>query len=103
MGAVAVDDGFEQSSRGDYSGRTLGRSSKTSEKKLSFQYLSVRLIPPFEVHRCPSASVDFFIFLSQPFGYRYLQSDSSIIRSSEDNQHANDSHSRMVFPIGKFS
>ena len=36
MGAVAVDDGFEQSSRGDYSGRTLGRSSRISEKKLSF-------------------------------------------------------------------
>ena len=36
MGAVAVEDGFEQSSRGDYSGRALGRSSKISEKPFLF-------------------------------------------------------------------
>lgn len=36
MGAVAVEDGFEQSSSGDYSGRTHGRSSKISGKNPIF-------------------------------------------------------------------
>lgn len=64
------------------------------------QFTSSHQLKSTDVRRHPWI---FFIFLSQPFGYRYLQSDSSIIRSSEDNQYANDSHSRMVFPIGKFS
>lgn len=79
---------------------SAGRALRSQCRGQGFDPPHLHQLKSTDVRRHPWI---FFIFLSQPFGYRYLQSDSSIIRSSEDNQYANDSHSRMVFPIGKFS
>ena len=61
-----MEDGFEQSSSGDYSGRTLGRSSKISEKKPLFS------IPFGSPHPTTQKSADvrshqrIFLFATRP-------------------------------------
>jgi hypothetical protein len=76
MGAVAVEDGFEQSSSGDYSGKTLGRSSKISEKNLYFQYLSVRLIPPLKSPPMSARISGFFCLQQGPQPPRNTRTDA---------------------------